>query len=170
MDGTSFFLLPSRCDALGAGMLIAVAYRNKTWWTRFSRVAPWGLSISILGAFIMRGITGRYTISAALYGFLIICALASPLSRFFTSAPMRALGNISYSMYMLHHIVMRYCFYFLLHRDPAIRSFGDITPCVVALPIVLGACAASWRWFEKPIMQYGHRHKYAKPIQIAVAV
>jgi peptidoglycan/LPS O-acetylase OafA/YrhL len=169
-EDTAYFLLPTRCDALGVGMLIAVAYRRENWWPKLAAVAPWCAPFLALATFQFQrhSAVASYTIFAAFYGCLLVCALPARdtlVSRFFASRPMRLLGTLSYCTYMLHHIVMRYCFYFLLHKDPVVSSLGDLLPDIVALPVVLAVCTASWSWFEKPIMKWGHRQKYASRVE-----
>lgn len=115
-----------------------------------ARVRP-GLRFDVLAlllalaAFILAARGANDFWIACLFGPLVVALALSdgPVKRLLSLAPLVWLGEISYSVYMLHHFIIE-----------TIRGYGiDIdTPLRVALTLALvaGISSASYLWIEKP--------------------
>ena len=82
-------------------------------------------------------------------GLMIICISSARCKRVLTWPPIRFLGEISYSLYLWHFIVMLYCVHFLYGKLP----LGAILCLVFLLTIVVSRY--SYRWIEMPSMNLG---------------
>jgi peptidoglycan/LPS O-acetylase OafA/YrhL len=83
---------------------------------------------------------------------LIIFALYwAPLSRFLSTLIMRFFGTISYSLYLIHGIVLL----------AALHAFYGVVPLVILLPSCVAASVlisfVSFTIVEKPFMSFGKR-------------
>ena len=94
----------------------------------------------------------RHWLIALSAGGLMIISITSPSwKRVLSWPPIRFLGEVSYSLYLWHFIVLLYCVHLL---------YGEIPlPAILFLALVL-SLAVSWcsyRWIEKPSLTFG-RH------------
>ena len=68
-----------------------------------------------------------------------------------TLRPVRYLGEVSYGIYLWHLFAIEVCLW-----------LGDLTPVqflVATLGLTVLAAAASWHFFEKPILGYGRKYR-----------
>ena len=83
---------------------------------------------------------------------LIIISLSSAAcKRFLSWAPIRSLGEISYSLYLWHFIVLLYCVHLLHSKLP----LGAILCLVFALSLLVSWL--SYRWIELPSIALGRK-------------
>lgn len=83
---------------------------------------------------------------------LIIVSMSfEGLKRFLHWRPVHFLGEISYSLYLWHFIVMLYCVHLLYGRIP----LGAILCLIFVLSLVVSWC--SYRWIEVPCIAVGRR-------------
>jgi peptidoglycan/LPS O-acetylase OafA/YrhL len=167
-------LLPTRMDALLIGVMVAVIMRTPnlaTWLSQqtsalYASLIILLLSVSVLGRYCDRSSlpmgTAGLSILALLYGcFLLIAVLekSGPISWLTNLAPLRKVGTWAYFIYLFHGTVpvlvfqilgIKFNLYSLLHWTLLMWSF---------VLVVLFA-AASWRYFEKPLVNIGHRWRY----------
>jgi len=84
-------------------------------------------------------------------GLIVICLNSPSCKRILHWPPIHLLGQISYSLYLMHFIVLLCCVDLLLGRIPL--------PVILCLALVL-SIAVSWcsyRWIELPSMNLGRR-------------
>jgi peptidoglycan/LPS O-acetylase OafA/YrhL len=165
-------LLPTRCDALGVGMLIAILYRSRDAWGKITN-ARWPIVGAVVAAVVLptavifgfaqeRTFVLSYTFIACSYALLLISAIVSdnPVSRVLSWRPVRFLGNLSYSTYLLHPLLLRASFYVFRQSEPQLRSWNDMPLIGVALAATLLLSWMSWSFIERPFLSLGHRFRY----------
>jgi peptidoglycan/LPS O-acetylase OafA/YrhL len=156
--------LPGTLDEFGAGIFLAL------WFDRRSeprRIAGW---LWALGAIV----TGTICMSIywshseywddprmiifwrSLLGVFFVCVVAAAVylpsvARSWPLRPVWYLGEVSYGIYLWHMFAVQLCL-----------GIPDLTP-LQALGITLGLtvllAAASWHFFEKPILEWGRRFR-----------
>jgi peptidoglycan/LPS O-acetylase OafA/YrhL len=169
-------LMPCRADALLLGVLGAVAMRNpacRDWLSRnrqFSSILLLlllcGMAVLTLRAPAMWSplmLSVGYTWMALFYLSLLLYALVyreSWMARCMRWRWLGWLGTIAYGTYLFHELIRGTFFGLLGPRPPQIQSAGDFLLSVLALAVTLLICQLSWRYFEKPLIQIGHRARY----------
>src|SRR6185295_2454637 len=96
-------------------------------------------------------------------GVVLLYLLIAPdawLGRWLSRPTMRTLGNMAYSTYLFHPILLCLSFQLLRHADPSLRSLRDLGPIALALVTTLVASYGSWRLFESKLLKMGHRWRY----------
>jgi peptidoglycan/LPS O-acetylase OafA/YrhL len=164
----NYLLSITRCDPLGVGILLALAYRHPPTWRVLERYSPVVLALSAVAvAYLFKSwqihTEISYLVYAVFYGALIVFTLAARIKCWtaFVSTPvMRELGNMSYSTYMLHGIILRVTFWLALRTDPRADSLSDVPVLLAALAITLAASWASWHWFERKFVRIGAKFSY----------
>src|SRR5258708_16136599 len=71
------------------------------------------------------------------------------------------LGLIAYGTYLIHQTVNGLAFGVVRGHWPYITRASDLLVILGALAVTIVAAMASWRWFEKPIVDFGRRWRYA---------
>jgi peptidoglycan/LPS O-acetylase OafA/YrhL len=168
-----YVLLPTTVDDLAVGVLVMLLLRHQRQWVlKHSRSIVWiavGLFFAwslypyvpnpqaIRLAFLYRSVT------AVVFGFVLLSLLLFPASgpaRFLSTRPMRNLGNMAYSTYLFHPIMLCVAFMALRGKDPFLTTSADLTPIFVALPVTLALSWLSWTQFESRLLRIGHRFRY----------
>lgn len=175
------FLMPSCLDSLMMGVLIAILLRTPKSSIliekyRLRLMIPIYIILVIflhgISNFVLRNSTVladnplifTNTEISIRYGLLLMLAVtAKPkemLSRFFCNKVLRKFGELSYFIYLFH-----LGFYFLVRWQMGINEnlpFGIIWGVEISLTLLITLVLAqlSWRFFEKPLINYGHRFKY----------
>lgn len=97
-------------------------------------------------------------ISLLFFGFYGLCLLCfrssvSPVSRFFAWSPMRWLGNMSYSYYLLHGLTLKASFLVLKKVMPMGGGGFGIFFCVMLIMFLLTLISAAFLFLlvEKPM-------------------
>lgn len=170
---SNYCLLTSRCDELGVGILVAILYRSKDGWRKITG-ARWpaiaaGATAIVVPTAVIFGFSQEhnfflsYTFIACFYALLLIGTIVSdnPLSKLLSVRLMRTFGNMSYSTYLFHPIVLRLSFYMFHRGEPHVGSWHDVPPVGVALVATLLFSWMSWSFIERPILSFGHRFKYS---------
>ena len=107
-----------------------------------------------------------YTWLALFFSCLLIFVLSQTRTRLaaFTRWPwLRALGTISYCVYILHDAFNFFAHRLLLHSTPRIYDVPGIAVTLLALAATLATAAFSWRFFEKPLIRRGQSYSYSEP-------
>jgi peptidoglycan/LPS O-acetylase OafA/YrhL len=92
-----------------------------------------------------------YVTALGASGFLLLALASAAASRTLTSAPVRWLGRISYSLYLFHAIVLLAMLNLLFGRIP-LWAIWALTLCAALLLATL-----SYRLLERPSIALGHR-------------
>lgn len=172
-DMAGAVLLPSRVDALAAGIIVMLLLRNHSDALRgnlrlvrrvgIAAGAVWLLFPALPSVISVRMAFFTESISAVTFGLLILNVLLAPgawISRLLSLEPVRLLGNMAYSTYLFHPILLCIAFRVMLGADPRLNTVSDLAPIAVALVATLVLSWASWTWFEQPILRRGHRYQY----------
>jgi peptidoglycan/LPS O-acetylase OafA/YrhL len=66
-------------------------------------------------------------------------------------------GLISYGVYLLHESVNGALHSLLLRARPRFDTPAEMAVTTLAFGVTLAAAELSWRWFEKPFVDWSHR-------------
>lgn len=166
---TIYMLTPFRADLLCAGAALAILWKHRT--PRFEhlcRARAWigfllGFGILAISQLwpVMRLASNTRAANTLVYSLsvlgsvsLVAWTLADRgwLRSFLSTRPMRFIGQISYTMYLVHLIPI-----FLLehytHSGPLIA--------LIALPVTLAYATLSWFLMEKPLITFAARKRPA---------
>lgn len=172
----AYLLLPSRMDALFLGVLGAWLARDPRWSGRLAGPprALW-LLIAAAGAGLLAASFGEiyfaapgmatagYSWLAIFYLAVLIAAVASergPLHALTTWRPLRALGQVSYFVYLFHTLALVLLHVLVFGQWPAHRTPAHALVTLAALGLLLVAAALSWRFLEEPLIREGRRARY----------
>jgi peptidoglycan/LPS O-acetylase OafA/YrhL len=170
-----YFLTPCRADALCLGVLLAITVRCESVWAKivqrrnafyiaFACAGSGGIFI-LLGSFETHppqlfGL--EYSFLAIFYSLLLLSTLVScQLSSLFSFGPLRFMGSIAYGIYLLRPLTGFLFQKALLSVRPESGPVATLLVSVLAAVAAIGIAALSWRYFEKPLVELGHRHRYA---------
>lgn len=169
-----FVATPMRADALAMGVLVALALRDSRWRYRirvnsnFLYAATLSLFVGILGL-AFRASQGRgetfwgFSIMALFFTAVVLIALVRPnglWSRLCQLRPLRALGGISYCIYVIHLSVLVVC-QNVLNWATGKQSIGlAVWGALLAAVITWALARISWRYLESPMLRRGHAYKY----------
>jgi peptidoglycan/LPS O-acetylase OafA/YrhL len=167
---------PCRGDALAMGVLLAIIWSSpdlRAWIQKRPSLFVWGMfassGLAILLAWMAESnfsycrffhvSLGRTTTELAGFCLIVylICSPQSGLARFFSSKIMRELGKISYCLYVIHWGVYWMIFRFVLHMRFGERLWVDLAVVPIALALSIAIATLSWKYFELPLLQRGHR-------------
>jgi peptidoglycan/LPS O-acetylase OafA/YrhL len=167
-----FVLLPSRADALGFGVLIAVACRDQATWTWLVHHRR-----RIQGAFVLLGcgvgimsatpdgvLVLGLTWIAAFYASLLMLVIVEPTrveSSLFSSYPLVKLGTLAYAVYLFHQGTNALVHFAVLGTKPGVASWPSLAVTLLSLTVVLSLAGVSWRLVEEPLLRRAHsRYRY----------
>jgi peptidoglycan/LPS O-acetylase OafA/YrhL len=100
---------------------------------------------------------------AALYATLLLIAFADTepsLGRVLRFPSLVWVGQVSYGIYLIHQPVSGLLHGWLRHAPPELRAPSDAGVTLLALCLTLLLAALSHRFFEGPILRFGHRFRY----------
>jgi peptidoglycan/LPS O-acetylase OafA/YrhL len=97
--------------------------------------------------------------------FAVVLILALTDSQGLMSRVMRwkrlaNLGEIGYGVYLFHLGIYCICMSALAVHGWSLESWWDLAVTLIALAATIGFCKTSYRYFEKPIMKWGHTWQY----------
>ena len=171
-----FVLLPCRWDALFIGVGVACLTRLPRFiqGTLASlRFLPGAVLALLAAAIVMtwarfpaNGWKGSFQFSefALLYGAIILIVVSFPDLRICTwlrVPPLRALGTHAYGIYMFHEGILGLVHHASGNAEPKLATVGDILLTFASLGLTLLLAAASFRFFEEPLVRIGRRFNYA---------
>jgi len=174
-------LMPCRADALLLGVLGVVIWRNprlrilleskrRTFVLVQVMLASGFVFLTLRSAdqFSVGMLSVGYTWLAVFYVCLLLYAVifrSSLLSRYLRSTWLVWLGTIAYGAYLLHELVLANVYGFLWSGGhPSILSLRDLYPAFLSLALTLCICRFSWAYFEKRLVQIGHKLAYEPTI------
>jgi peptidoglycan/LPS O-acetylase OafA/YrhL len=170
----AYVLMPARADALLLGVLAAWAWREEQF-RRFVRgagawlILPPALCAVAVAVLARRGgdvlspemAHGGFSWLALGYTFMVLAAARhAPGLKLLRWGPLAALGRISYTTYLLHLPILRIVHFTLRGDFPSITGGTAQAVTVLAFALTLVLAALSWRFFEGPIVRWGHRAPY----------
>lgn len=110
----------------------------------------------VIGTLTMAALIGprfNNVITLGVFPMLITCGLFwSPASKLLSTKPLRALGDISYSMYLIHFPIQIAIHYYTLQSGPI--DFKEKSVWWLYIGAVVGAAYLSHFYFEKPVMKW----------------
>jgi peptidoglycan/LPS O-acetylase OafA/YrhL len=172
----SVVLMPCRGDALLLGVFGAIVLGNEAWkgWlvqhprlmlgvlsalgcglvaiTKYS-ADPYGSFMRIIG----------FTYLAIFYLMIILYAVVfrdSRLSGVLRWSWLRWLGSMAFGVYLFHELVRGALFGLISGQLPKGMPLSNFAISVIALGLTLMVCRLSWQFFEKPLIDIGHRVRY----------
>jgi peptidoglycan/LPS O-acetylase OafA/YrhL len=176
-----YVLLPCRMDALLLGVLAAYLFRKpgfaqsmyalrKTLWAIFAFLAA--------GLVYFTSTSSFYSIPTASIGYdwlaffyltAMILALVdsqSWLARMLRWRWLMSFGTIAYGAYLFHYLIYGLCMAYLRSAEGGLQNIPDLAVTIFALALTILFTTLSWRFFEKPIVRWGHTLQYepAKPV------
>jgi peptidoglycan/LPS O-acetylase OafA/YrhL len=175
-SGNDYFgpytLLPCRADALGFGVLIAMACRNETAWAWFESHRP-----HLCAAFLALGcgvvfltLRQRYlygiglTWIAAFYSSMLLITVVNPREIgvfIFRSQLLRKLGTVAFAVYLFHQGINSLFHMAIFGAEPKIVGLPTLGVTILSLATVLLLSAMSWNLLEKPLIRHAHsRYQY----------
>lgn len=168
--GTVSYGLARLAVEFPAGCLLYQLYRQGCW-----SKAVWGaivIGISLCAALlllldmqgILRGAGGELALfvvppaalAAMVYG--LACEERAPISRWLSRPTMLFWGRASYSLYMVHFVLIMMLTWFLPWAELATQDFWTRFTVLAALVVaILGASAATYRFIEVPSRRWMRR-------------
>jgi len=170
---TNILLLPMRVDSFAVGILVMLLLRHRRdWLVMYRRQIAWGTLTLFIAWSVYHYLPNpeavrmsfiNFTVTAAVFGGILVCVLIFPMSlpgRFLSTPPMRNLGNMAYSTYLFHPILLWLAFRVLLHKDPLLVGASDLPPLAFAGVATFAMAWLSWSQFESRLLRIGHRYRY----------
>jgi peptidoglycan/LPS O-acetylase OafA/YrhL len=166
-------LLPTVIDALAVGILVMLLWRYRRDWLvhHRKRIACIAVAVTVCW-FLYPAVPNREavrmafldgTFTATTCGMVLLYVLLEPngwFGKFLSLEWMRTLGNMAYSTYLFHPILLCLAFRMIGGKDPLLNSASDLLPIAVAGVATALFSIASWRFFESNLVQIGHRLRY----------
>ena len=174
----SFNLMPCRADALLLGVAAALLVRSPELWEslksqRRRLVSVWIVLFAALPLFILLKATNPvgslwmstvgFSWFALFYlGLLLLALLYSDdwLGGVLRNAWLKALGTISYGVYLLHMPVLGLTFLIFQNKRAWAETPAERWLIPLALALTIALASLSWTMFEKPLLKIGHAVKY----------
>jgi len=172
-----YVLLPYRADTLLMGVLCA-------YWVRHERLNRWleknqsrlypALVVLLAGTVYLNTahINSRDSFEMVFLGYtwlplfysclllIVITMKQGVIARVMRISALRRLGIISYGVFLLHLAIGGLAHGLILGKDLSITNLADGVVTLVAFGVTLLLAALSWRFFEKPIIDWGHSFSY----------
>ena len=166
-----YTLTPFRADLLCAGAVLALLWKRRDA-RMVAGIQRWAWRVCLLGFFLFAGTqafsafrlaANTRTANTFVYLFSLVGAaglLAWVLSdtgwlrALLSTAPLRYLGEISYTMYLVHVVVL-----VLLENRYGRHAWVD----GVAFVLVVGYASLSWFVMERPLIRFAARRPRLKP-------
>jgi peptidoglycan/LPS O-acetylase OafA/YrhL len=174
-----FVLMPCRADTLFWGVFGAAAVRDagcRAWISSRRNllralIVFLALGIPFVTQTNMRAnglpmVSIMFSWLGAFYLIVLLYAISFPASyagRCLRWAWLRWLGMIAYGMYLFHEVVLTFARNLLGAASPANSVERQLAASAAALAVTFLLASLSWIYFEKPLVQLGHRLRYVNP-------
>ena len=171
-----YMSMPCRADALALGVLAALLWRDDGVRERFASHAGIFTAVrAVLGLGVLCLLvwwpkntdfveqTIGYTWLAAFYGVCVLSVLVRPaglLARWMRVRWLREVGIVSYCIYLIHAAVDVLCHGVLLRSAPRVSTPASAAVTILAAVLTYAIARLSWQFFERPLLERGHRFKY----------
>ena len=141
------------------GVLTAIALENRRVcaWAEKLAGRSWSIPAALLLMLVPLAVPAEPQDIISLSACYLVAACAfsvGPAARLLDNRPMRAVGKVSYGMYLFHMLVL----------NAVRRAIPVHLPAVlflVTLALTILAALASYRWFEQPVLRWGLRRREA---------
>jgi peptidoglycan/LPS O-acetylase OafA/YrhL len=171
-------LMPCRADSLLLGVAASLLVRHPSAWESLKNGRRWLASLCIglaagLPLFVLLRATDPtqsfwmatlgLSWMAILYLALLLLALLYSdgwLGRKLRNSWLRALGTISYGVYLLHMPVLGLTFLVFRNKRPWAETPAERLLVLVAAGLTIAIASISWTFLEKPLLKIGHAVKY----------
>lgn len=179
----SYVLLPCRADSLLLGVLCAYFLRNESLRARLERNRNWLraafviLAAGMVGLTIFSNVRGNatlYTFEMATVGFtwialfyaclilLVGTSKAGVLARVTRLPLLRHFGILAYGMFLMNLPVITLVQGLMPGKTMAnIGNWLDVLAALLAFLLTWILAGVSWKFFEQPIVRWGHSFSYA---------
>jgi len=170
-----YLLLPCRVDSLFLGTLCAYSLRNQG---VSDRLVQRRTSLRMMFFVLLAGMALLTTASnppallmmavgyswiAFFYATALILALTdtqSLLSRALRWRWLGGLGVIAYSVYLFHATIYGLSLWLFTRHGLILATWKDLGATLLAVAMTIALGKLSWRYFEKPIVRWGHTWQY----------
>jgi peptidoglycan/LPS O-acetylase OafA/YrhL len=143
------------------GMLCPVLLEDQQTRSRLCHPVVAGLAMLLTTLLLILLFTKMPSISpeGALFPLFFVTAAGNSFFGFLTQPAIRCLGTISFSLYLLHGILMQIVFHILKTTGLTKLAQFDywLIIIVIAITTVL-LCAATYRWIEFPFLSRSHKN------------
>jgi peptidoglycan/LPS O-acetylase OafA/YrhL len=173
-------LLPCRWDTLFWGAIAAIVWRNERlksivlhnngkWLKAILVMVIWFVPLMLYAKKItdlpLRMSFGLTLIGLGSASYILLIVSKNVSSKFLLNGFLRFFGSISYGLYLVHQPVLVMLHGLVLGTSPEIETMPQILLTLVGIPISVGIAWASFTYFERRIVSFGHRFKYdADPV------
>jgi peptidoglycan/LPS O-acetylase OafA/YrhL len=166
-----YTLLPCRADALGFGVLAALACRNKDAWLWLSThrkhlymaLLSLGCAVAKLAHFDWLLYNIGLTCIDAFYAVLLLLAVVNPgrLESGFRNEVLVKVGTVSYAIYIFHLGINELIHFAVYGREARIVDWSSAFVTLASFAVVILLSALSWGLLEKPLIRHAHSaHRY----------
>ena len=134
----NYVLLPTCIDSLAVGVLVMLLLRrNRRWlqahlnavrWSVLGAGAFWTIYPCLPNPQAIRMAFIERTVNSVVFGGVLLLIMLSPkgaVANCLCWPVLRKLGNMAYSTYLLHPILLCVAFQVMRHKDPILSSAGD---------------------------------------------
>jgi peptidoglycan/LPS O-acetylase OafA/YrhL len=151
----------TRADALLIGCLIAQLWVRGKLPKRGVQIAGW-IALAYIAYIVRRGVSdsflyrGGFTLIAVAFGVILIAVLQTDwaVNRVLRLPPLRAVGRVSYGLYIWHLAVFTAVLRYGRFWNPWVQA-------IVALGVTAAATLVSWTLVERPILRWKERLELA---------
>lgn len=168
---SGYVLLTSRLDSPMMGFLLAWLHQYQSFRDWISKKLVWVAGLLIIMAILCwrfyaephPGILG-HTLVGFTFALVVILAIYSKnilLGNMLSNAFLIEMGKLSYFIYLYHQFVNGLLhLVFLKQRNPILDSYAAIGLTVISFVITYLLAALSFKFIEKPAINYSHRFRY----------
>ena len=167
-------LLPARMDLLLGGVLIArlrqeIDLARFLPALRFIPLVGLVMCLTLYSSQHLFDIFSPTLVSIAAGAFILAIAEGAPDGARLLRAPLlRYFGRISYTFYLIHIPVAGVLHGLILDAKPDIGGIAPMAVTLLSIAVSIGLAAASWRWIERPILDYARAYR-ARVLAPAIA-
>jgi peptidoglycan/LPS O-acetylase OafA/YrhL len=174
----AYALTPCRADDLAFGILVAIAWRNRSvhqWLASHVSTIHILLGSLFIGAIgwwrwepVQFGVAMQwvgYSWIGMFFTVLLLAVLVQPASLlgWVTRMPwLRELGKVSYCAYIIHTTVNLFCHVLITGSAPQISNWSGAFATLCAVVLTYAIAKLSWIVLENPLLQYGHKFRYSE--------
>lgn len=175
-DAWAMIGTPWRADSLMAGALLAYFVRQagfieavtagRRWlYTLFWLLLGGAVATVFITAQVPFNLTFTFLWLACLYTALVLLVLVDRegwIAGLFRQRILVWLGTVSYGVYLFHQAVNMLLHGLIRYLPPTIMELEGLAVSCLALIVTLALAGVSFHYFERPIINYGHRYRYER--------